>query len=92
MVTVLFPPQFAKILNGQLSQVGEGSNLNEVLASICKERSDLRKHLFLDSGEISPFIAFTMPRDENIYSSLLTDSVVLKPGDSVEVILSMAGG
>ena len=92
MVTVLFPPQFAKILNGQLSHLGQGSNLNEVLASICKAQPDLRKHLFLNSGDVSPFIAFTLLNDDKIYSAVLTDSVVLKAGDSVEVIMSMAGG
>ena len=92
MVHVIFPPQFSKILNGQLKQAGRGSSLREVLAGICEARSDLRKLLFLPSEEVSPFIGFSLVGDEQFYSANLVNSMALKPGDSIEVILSMAGG
>ncbi|HEY1553573.1 MAG TPA: MoaD/ThiS family protein [Kofleriaceae bacterium] len=92
MVNVIFPSQFAKVLNGQLRQVGSGSNLREVLSSICEAKSDLRKILFLPTEEVSPFIGFALQGEDKIYTHQMIASIGLKPGDSIEVILSMAGG
>jgi hypothetical protein len=92
MVTVIFPPQFSKLLNGQLRQAGPGSSLREVLASICEARSELRKLLFLPSRELSPFIGFSLVGEDQLYPASMIHSMALKPGDSIEVILSMAGG
>jgi len=92
MVTVVFPPQFQKMLNGDLKHRGAGANLSEVLANICETKPDLRKVLFLASGEVSPFVAFSVIGGDDIYPSMLTGSVPLRPGDSVEVILAVAGG
>lgn len=92
MVRVVFPAQFQRMLKGELEHQGTGSNLSEVLASICEQRPDLRKVLFLASGEVSPFVAFSVIGANDIYPATLTGSVALKPGDAVEVILAMAGG
>jgi hypothetical protein len=92
MVTVIFPPQFSKLLNGQLRQASAGSSLHEVLAGICEARSELKKLLFLPTQEVSPFIGFSLVGDDQLYSAKAISSRALKPGDSVEVILSMAGG
>jgi hypothetical protein len=92
MVTVVFPQQFSKILDGQLKLSGPGASLREVLANICDSRADLRKLLFLETGEVSPFIGFSLLGADSFYSSKMIAAVPLKTGDSVEVILSMAGG
>jgi hypothetical protein len=92
MITVIFPPQFSKILNGQLRQAGPGSSLREVLTSICEARSDLRKLLFFPSQEVSPFIGFSLVGEDHFYSASTINAMALKPGDSIEVIMSMAGG
>jgi len=92
MVTVIFPSQFSKILNGQLRQAGPGTSLREVLTGICESKADLRKLLFLPTEEVSPFIGFSLVGDETYYSVKMLDGRRLQPGDSVEVILSMAGG
>lgn len=92
MVTVIFPPQFTKILNGQLEQVAEGLSLREVLARICETRSDLRKLLFVSPDEVSPFIGFSKVGEESFYTSQAVSTLPLKTGDSVEVIMPMAGG
>jgi hypothetical protein len=92
MVTVVFPPQFQKMLNGELKQHGDGVNLAEVLRSICATRAELQKILFLPNGDVSPFLAFSVMGGDCIYPSMLTGSIALRAGDAVEVILSMAGG
>ena len=92
MVTVIFPPQFSKILNGELRQAGPGSSLREVLAGICETKSDLRKLLFLSREEVSPFVGFSLVGEEQLFSAKTLGGRTLKPGDAIEVILSMAGG
>jgi molybdopterin converting factor small subunit len=91
MVTLTFPPQFQKMLKGELSHNAAGSTLTELLANVCEGRPELRKVFFLPSGEVSPFIAFSVLGGDSIYTSM-SPSVQLKAGDTVEVILAMAGG
>jgi hypothetical protein len=92
MVTLLFPPQFQRMLSGQLRHQGSGGTLAEVLTDLCERKPELRKTLFLPSGQVSPFLAFSVVGKEDVYPSMLTGSVQLRSGDTVEVILAMAGG
>jgi hypothetical protein len=92
MVTVIFPHQFTRILNGQLHQVGEGASLRDVLTHICATRAELRKLLFLNTDEVSPFVGFAKLGDDSFYTSNMISTLPLAPGDSVEVVMSMAGG
>ena len=92
MVTVVFPAQFQRMLNGQLRHQGAGANLRDVLVDICANNPELRKVLFLPSGDVTPFMAFSVIGGTDMYPATLTGTVPLKPGDSVEVILAMAGG
>jgi len=92
MVTLVFPPQFHKMLSGQLRHDGSGCTLAEVLTNVCEGKPELRKTLFLPSGQVSPFLAFSVVGGEDVYPSMLTSSVQLRAGDTVEVILAMAGG
>jgi hypothetical protein len=92
MVTLVFPPQFQKMLKGELNHQGSGFTLAEVLSDVCERKPELRKMLFLPSGQVSPFVAFSVVGGENVYPSTLTGSVPLRSGDTVEVILAIAGG
>lgn len=92
MITVVFPIQFSKILNGNLTHQADGKDLSEVLKNICVKNIELKKHIFLDSGDISPFIAFAVEGNQNIHSSSMTTSLSLKPNDTIEIILPVAGG
>jgi len=92
MVTLVFPPQFQRLLKGELKHQGSGFTLAEVLTDICQNKPELRKMLFLPSGQVSPFVAFSVVGGDEVYPSMLTGSVQLRSGDTVEVILAMAGG
>ena len=92
MVTLVFPPQFQRLLKGELKHQGSGFTLAEVLTDVCQNKPELRKMLFLPSGQVSPFVAFSLVGGEEVYNSLLTGSVQLRSGDTVEVIVAMAGG
>lgn len=92
MVTLVFPPQFQRMLKGQLNHQGPGATLAEVLTNVCDGKPELHKMLFLPSGQVSPFVAFSVVGSESVYPAMLTGSVQLRAGDTVEVILAMAGG
>ena len=92
MVTLVFPPQFQRMLKGQLKHQGTGVTLAEVLTNVCEGKPELRKMLFLSSGQVSPFVAFSVVGSDNVYPAMLTGSMQLRAGDTVEVILAMAGG
>jgi len=92
MVTLVFPPQFQRMLKGQLNHQGIGVTLAEVLTDVCEGKPELRKMLFLSSGQVSPFVAFSVVGGASVYPAMLTGSVQLRAGDTVEVILAMAGG
>jgi len=92
MVTVIFPPQFTKVLAGRLQQIAEGSSLSQVLSRICEAQPALRKLLFLSSDELSPFVGFSKCGDQRYYTAKMTSDLHLEPGDSIEVIMPMAGG
>ena len=92
MVTLVFPPQFQRLLKGELKHQGSGFTLAEVFTDICQNKPELRKMLFLPSGQVSPFVAFSVVGGDEVYPSMLTGSVQLRSGDTVEVILAMAGG
>lgn len=91
MVTVIFPQQFTKVLAGRLEQAAEGSSLHQVLSLICATHPALQKLLFLD-GELSPFVGFAKRGDDKYFTARMSPSLHLQPGDSVEVIMPMAGG
>jgi len=92
MITVQFPRQFEKVLNGQLQLEAEGHSITSVLSQLCTDRSELKKLLFHDTKNISPFLAFCILGQNKIMTSTTANEVSLKPGDVVEIFLSMAGG
>lgn len=92
MISVIFPGQFSKILGSELLIRVSGSTIKEVIENVCISHEPLRKHLFLESGALSPFVAFCLSSQDLIHSSSEADSVKLKDGDSIEVLMSMAGG
>jgi len=91
-VTLVFPPPFQKLLKGELNHPGSGFTLAEVLTDIREGKPELRKMLFLPSGQVSPFVAFSVVGGEDVYPSMLTGSAQLRSGDTGAVILAMAGG
>ena len=89
---MIFPAQFSAVLGGQLRQAAPGASLREVLTALCEGRAALRTLLFLPSHELSPAIGFSLVGKDAFYSADTIGAVRLAPGDTVEVILPMAGG
>ncbi|MCC2678667.1 MAG: hypothetical protein K0R29_1243 [Pseudobdellovibrio sp.] len=92
MANVVFPLQFNSVLQGQLNQSADGTTVSEVLKNICAEKPALKKLLFLDTGSVSPFLVFTIAGENKIYPAANAASQAVTPGQTIEILVGMAGG
>ena len=68
----------------------DGTTVNELLANLTTRFSGLKQHLFNDEGRLRSFVNVYV-NDEDI-RYLQKDQTPLKPGDTVSIIPSVAGG
>ena len=68
----------------------DGGTVGEILQSLVAQYGDLRKHLFNDEGKLRSFVNIYV-NDEDI-RHLERDKTVLKSGDTVSIVPSVAGG
>jgi len=68
----------------------EGSTVGELLANLTAKHEGLRKHLYNEEGKLRSFVNIYL-NDEDI-RYLQKESTPVKPGDSVSIIPSVAGG
>jgi molybdopterin/thiamine biosynthesis adenylyltransferase/rhodanese-related sulfurtransferase/molybdopterin converting factor small subunit len=68
----------------------EGSDVRELLANLTSRFSGLKQHLYTDEGRLRSFVNVYV-NDEDI-RYLQKDQTPLKPGDTVSIIPSVAGG
>jgi sulfur-carrier protein adenylyltransferase/sulfurtransferase len=68
----------------------EGQTIAEALGELTSQFGDLRPHLFNDQGRLRSFVNVYV-NDEDI-RYLQRDATVLRPGDVVSIVPSVAGG
>ena len=68
----------------------EGATVGELLSRLTSEHEGLKKHLYNDEGKLRSFVNVYL-NDEDI-RYLERESTPVKPGDSVSIIPSVAGG
>jgi molybdopterin/thiamine biosynthesis adenylyltransferase/rhodanese-related sulfurtransferase/molybdopterin converting factor small subunit len=67
-----------------------GGTVGELLADLTKKYEGLRKHLYADDGRLRNFVNVYL-NDEDI-RYLQRESTPVKPGDSLSIVPSVAGG
>ena len=67
-----------------------GATIGEALAALTTEFGDLRQHLFNTEGKLRSFVNIYV-NDEDI-RYLQKEATPLKPGDTVSIVPSVAGG
>lgn len=92
MATVIFPPQFTSVLQGQLTHVSSGKTVAEVLQNICLQKAALKKLLFLDNGAVTPYLVFTLIGEDKIYSAANASVRSVEPDQTIEILVGIAGG
>ena len=68
----------------------EGRTVGELLANMTAEYTDLRHHLYTEDGKLRSFVNIYVNDDDIRY--LEKEQTPLKPGDTVSIIPSVAGG
>src|SRR5207302_10865778 len=89
-VTVLIPTPLRSYVGGRDALELEGGNVGELLEQLAGEHTGLKRHLFADDGRLRSFVNVYV-NDRDIRQLAQRDTPV-KPGDTVSIIPSIAGG
>ena len=91
MANKILIPMPLRVYAGKQDVVeAEGRTVGELLANMTAEYADLRNHLYTDDGKLRSFVNIYVNDDDIRY--LDKEQTPLKPGDTVSIIPSVAGG
>jgi len=68
----------------------DGKTVGELLANLTSQYADLRKHLYTEEGRLRGFVNVYVNDDDIRY--LDREQTLLKPGDTISIVPSVAGG
>ena len=88
--TIHIPTPLRPFTDKQESVQVSGGTVGELLADLTKKHDGLRKHLFTDEGKLRNFVNVYL-NDEDI-RYLQREATPVKPGDSLSIVPSVAGG
>jgi molybdopterin/thiamine biosynthesis adenylyltransferase/rhodanese-related sulfurtransferase/molybdopterin converting factor small subunit len=89
-VTVLIPTPLRPFVGGRDALELEGGSVGELLERLAGEHAALKPHLFADDGRLRSFVnVYVNDRD---IRQLAQRETLVKPGDTVSIIPSIAGG
>ena len=88
--TVLIPTPLRPYAGQQDSVEIDGGTVGELLTNLTSQYQDLRKHLYTEEGRLRSFVNVYVNDDDIRY--LEKEQTVLKPGDTVSIVPSVAGG
>src|ERR1700688_3716537 len=90
MAKILIPTPLRQYAGKQDAVQLAGETVGEVLQSLTRQYSDLRRHLYNDEGKLRSFVNVYV-NDEDI-RYLSKEATPLKDGDTVSIVPSIAGG
>src|SRR4249920_3482232 len=88
--TIHIPTPLRPFTDKKESVEVSGSTVGELLADLTKQYGGLRKHLYTDEGRLRNFVNVYL-NDEDI-RYLQREQTPVKPGDSLSIVPSVAGG
>jgi molybdopterin converting factor small subunit len=89
-VKVMIPTPLRAYAGKQESVEVEASTVGQALGALTTKHADLKKHLFSDDGKLRSFVNVYL-NDEDI-RYLQKDQTAVKPGDTISIVPSIAGG
>jgi molybdopterin converting factor small subunit len=89
-VKVIIPTPLRAYAGKQESIEVEASTVGQALGALTTKHADLKKHLFSDDGKLRSFVNIYV-NDEDI-RYLQKDQTAVKPGDTISIVPSIAGG
>src|ERR1700752_3544662 len=87
---VLIPTPLRPYTDQQDAVDAGGGTVGEVLSSLTSSYGELKRHLYADDGKLRHFVNVYVNDDDIRY--LERDKTVLKPGDVISIVPSVAGG
>jgi molybdopterin/thiamine biosynthesis adenylyltransferase/rhodanese-related sulfurtransferase/molybdopterin converting factor small subunit len=87
---VLIPTPLRPYTDQQDAVEAEGGTVGEVLSALTSSYGELKRHLYADDGKLRHFVNVYVNDDDIRY--LERDKTVLKPGDVISIVPSVAGG
>ncbi len=87
---ILIPTPLRAYAGKQDIVEAEGGTVGELLANMTTTYADLRKHLYTEDGKLRHFVNIYVNDDDIRY--LEKEETPVKPGDTVSIIPSVAGG
>src|ERR671924_1115701 len=88
--TIHIPTPLRPFTDKKESVEVSGKTVGELLADLTKRHEGLRKHLYTDEGKLRNFVNVYL-NDEDI-RYLQKEQTPVKPGDSLSIVPSVAGG
>src|SRR5262245_56570842 len=88
--TIHIPTPLRPFTDKRESVEVSGGTVGELLADLTKKYEGLRKHLYADDGRLRNFVNVYL-NDEDI-RYLQREKTPVKPGDSLSIVPSVAGG
>ena len=90
MNTIHIPTPLRPFTDKKESVEVSGATVGELLADLTQKHDGLKKHLFSDEGKLRNFVNVYL-NDEDI-RCLQKEQTPVKPGDSLSIVPSVAGG
>ncbi len=90
MAKILIPTPLRPYTDKQDAVEASGGTIGELLADLTRQHSGLKAHLYNDQGKLRSFVNIYV-NDEDI-RYLEKEQTPVKPGDTVSIIPSVAGG
>src|ERR687895_2849302 len=88
--TIHIPTPLRPFTDKKESVEVSGTTVGELLADLTKKHDGLKKHLYADDGRLRNFVNVYL-NDEDI-RYLQKEQTPVKPGDSLSIVPSVAGG
>ena len=90
MPVLRIPTPLRAYTNGQSDVNVNGSSISEALTDLTSQYPTIKPHLFNEGGELRPFVNLFV--GENNIKDLQGVNTLLKDGDKIMLIPSIAGG
>ena len=87
---ILIPTPLRVYTDKQDVVEAEGATVGELLANMTAEYTDLRHHLYTEDGKLRSFVNIYLNDDDIRY--LEKEQTPVKPGDTLSIVPSVAGG
>jgi molybdopterin synthase sulfur carrier subunit len=90
MPQIQIPSPLRQYSGKQASVDVAGKTVGEALAGLVSQHPDLKRHLYTDDGKLRAFVNVYVNDEDMRY--LQKEATVLKDGDTISIVPSIAGG